>query len=106
MGLSISEDKSDVVNTSYVSTVKTVSTTEVEARVGGSPLADRQELIIYNDDSSITIFFGPTGVTTSGANKGIPIAPGEAQNIQIGPDLSVFMIAGSSNSNVIVQELA
>jgi len=95
---------SDVVDGSYISTVITVGTSQVQACVGGSNLANRQEIIIYND-SLATIYYGPSGVTTTGATKGIPIAPGGFVNLPFGTDIGLFLIAGSASNSVIVQEL-
>lgn len=102
-----SGDSSDIVNTSYVSKKITVSTTQVEAKVGSSPLVGRQELLVFNAGRQV-LYYGPTGVTIAGAgvNDGIPIRTNQVLNIQVGDGISVFLIAGASNSSVIVQELA
>lgn len=106
MGLSFNPQFSDVVDSSYTSGVITVGTSEVLAAANGSSnLTGRQELIIYND-SSVTIYFGPTGVTVSGGTKGIPIGPQETINIQMGAAVNIYLIAGTSSNSVIVQEFS
>lgn len=94
----------DVVISDYVSAVKSVGTTEVLAAVGGSNLSGRQEVIIYNDSSSV-IYFGPTGVAISGTNKGVPIDPGAFVNLPFGASVQIYLIAASASNNVIIQEL-
>lgn len=105
MSLSPSPDRSDVINDGYVSAIISVGTSQVEAKVGASILSNRQELMIYNDSSSV-IYIGPSGVTTSGANKGIPLQKKSWINLPMGDYISVYMIAGSASNDVIVQELA
>ena len=95
----------DVVNIDYQSGVKTVGTTEVLVAAGGSNLDDRQEVIIYNDSKAI-VYLGPTGVATSGSSKGIPIEPKETLNIQVGPSISMYLIAATASNSIIVQEFS
>ena len=106
-GVSSNQDVStaDKSNTSYVSLRFSVSTTEVEAKVGGSPLSTRKELVIYNDGNK-DVFYGPTGVTSSGSTKGILIPVGGDARLPYGPGVSVFLITSSGTTDVIVQETA
>lgn len=97
-----SPELSDVVNEAYVTGTVTVGTTQVEAKVGGSPLAGREILVIHNSSNS-TIYYGPTGVTTS---TGAPLFKDQVASVPIGVNLSVFLIAGSAGNVVRVQELA
>lgn len=103
MGLGNFSDRADVVESNYLGVVLTVGTTEVEVKAGGSRLATRQLVALYNDSSN-TIYFGPTGVSTSGSSKGIPLAPQQFLSIPIG-NAGLYLIAGSASNNVIVQEL-
>jgi len=105
MAISQLTDRADVCNNSYVSSVVTVGTSQVEAKVGASPLTDRQVLIIKNGDVR-SIYVGPTGVTTSGSTKGIELERLGSLVFEVGPQISVFMIAGSAGTDVVVQELA
>jgi hypothetical protein len=102
--ISYNPEFADVMQDGYVSARISVGTSEVEAKVGASRLDGREMLVIYNDSNS-TIYHGPSGVTTSGANKGIPIPKGEYVSIMVG-DLGVFLIASGAGNNVIVQEWA
>lgn len=105
MGLRQSAKFSDVVDEAYVSNRISVGTTQVEAKAGASALSNRQELIIFNDGNR-TVYFGPTGVTSTGATKGIPIDANETVNIQVGDSLQIFLITDTSTSDVIIQEFA
>lgn len=96
---------SDVAGVSYISTVLSVGTSQVKVCVGADNLANRQELIIFNDSLN-TIYYGPSGVTTSGTTKGIPIQGGGFVNLPFGFDVSVYMIAASPGNSIIVQELS
>ncbi len=90
-------------NVSMVHTVLTVSTTPIEAKVGGSALAGRQKLIIFND-SNIVVRFGGASVSTSGANKGIPIQPGELLELEVGDQVPIYLIVQNGNRDCIIME--
>lgn len=104
MGFSNGTELSDVLNDAYVSGVVSVGTSAVEAKVGGSPLATRERLVIYND-SNKTVYWGPSSVTISGSTKGIPLGSGQMVMIPAGANLSVYLVSDSLSNNVIVQEL-
>lgn len=95
---------SGVAEDGYLSLVVSVSTSQVQAKVGSTNLAKRQAIIIYNDSNNV-VYYGPSGVTTTGSTKGIPIGPGGFLTLPMGAEVSVFLIAGSA-SNVIIQEVA
>jgi hypothetical protein len=102
MGLSYSPDFADVENVNYTSGSLTVGTSQQLASANGSSnLSKRQELLIYNKSSN-TLYFGPTGVTTS---TGIPLAPGETLNVPFGEAVSVYLIAAGAGNACIVQEI-
>lgn len=103
MGIGLSADQSEVVNKVFISAKKTVGTSQVLAAVSTSNNEDRQELVIYNTSTS-TIYVGPSGVTVSGSNEGIPIDPKEAYTQTLGPDLDLYMICATS-ADVIIWEL-
>lgn len=91
----------DVNNSSYTSNVVTVGVSQVEAKVGVSRDPKRQLLIVYNN-SNKTVYYGPTGVTTS---TGVPLLKSQEVSIPIG-DVAIYLIAGSAGNDVIVQEYA
>lgn len=104
MSISFNPELADVNNKTYVSGAITVGAiTAVEAKVGVSRISPREMVRIYNNDSSITIFFGASGVT---AATGEPLKPGEAVSIPTGDQLGVFLIAASGSVDVRVQEMA
>lgn len=104
MVLSQSSDRSDVVENGFLAAELSVGTTQTEVKVGASRVSARQVVGIYNNSSS-TIFYGPTGVTTSGANKGFPIFKDEKIYLPIG-DTALYLIAGSASNSVLIQEIS
>lgn len=94
--------KYDLANDSYLSGIVTVGTTAVEAKVGGSALSGREILVIYNNSNS-TIYYGPSGVTTS---TGVPLQKNQFVSMPVGNGIGVFLIAGSAGNNIIVQEMS
>jgi hypothetical protein len=94
----------DVNDGSYKSVVISVGTSQVEAKCDTTRDPNRQFLVIYND-SNATVYYGPTGVTTSGATKGFPLFKQQWVSIPMG-DVGVFLIAASSSNSVLVQEFA
>lgn len=90
----------DIVNDSYVQGTVSVTTSQIEAKVGGSRLDKRQILRIYNSSNN-TIYFGPSGVTTS---TGEPIEKNNWVNIPAGDQIAVFLIAATGTNSVIVSE--
>lgn len=93
----------DVVNGDFQAGTITVGTSQQLASVNGSSnLMDREEVTIYNK-SNKTIYYGPTGVTTS---NGIPIEPGEVISLQYGENINVYLIAADAGNSIIIHELA
>jgi hypothetical protein len=100
-GLSSTGEYSDVMQDGYVSGPVTVSTSAIEAKVGGSRLTNREALTITNQGPG-SIWFGPAGVTTS---TGDELKKDQSVSLPIG-DIGVFMIKNSGSATVIVQEFA
>lgn len=95
----------DLNNKSYISIVKTVSnTSEVLASVNASNLTDRRELVIENIGNK-DIFLGPTGVASSGSNRGRLLAVGSEAVLNYGDAINVFMITGGGSTDVLIQEV-
>lgn len=101
MGLSADGQYDDVLGDGYVAGVISVSTTQVEAKVGASRLQRREYVRIFNNSSG-TIFFGPSGVTVS---TGEPLFKNQWVSIPMG-DIAVFVIAATSLTDIRVQEFA
>jgi hypothetical protein len=91
---------SDIPNTNYLTGAVTVSTSAIEAKVGVSSLTERKMLLI-NNTSNATVFYGPSGVTTT---TGAPLAKGALLVMPFGPDNHVYLIRASGSGDVIVQE--
>ena len=104
MGFATDADRSDDLDTGYASAVISVSTAQVEAKVGASRLTYRQAVLLFNDGIS-NVFFGPSGVAVSGTNKGVTIVPAQAMFLSIGGQ-ALYLISASTGTNVVVQELA
>ena len=103
MGISHNPDKSDVNNTDYLSGSVAVSTTQIEAKVGGAPLDKRQGITITNKGPN-TLYYGPTGVT---AATGDPLVKNQFVSIPAGDCISIFMICDTGQSaTAIVQEIS
>ena len=103
MGISYDPELSDVSNDAYVAGSISVSTTQVEAKVGANRLAGRENLRVFNN-SNTTIYFGPSGVT---ASTGEPVFKNQWVNIPAGASLAVFLITASGTaSDVRIQEMA
>ena len=100
-GIQESSDRSDVVESAYVSGTLSVTTTAVEAKVGASRLAGRQILSIHNNGPG-TVYIGPSGVTSA---TGRPLAKDQSIDIPAG-NVAIFLVANSGTQSVIVQELA
>ena len=101
MTITYNPELSDVLTDSYVAGVISVSTSQIEAKVGASRVATRETLRIYNN-SNTTIYFGPSGVTSL---TGEPIFKNQWVNIPIG-DIAVFLITASGTAtDVRIQEL-
>lgn len=105
MPIGLPPDRADVVERAAAQGVVSVSGTPVELKAGGSRLAGRQFLVIYND-SIAPIYTGPSAsVSASGANKGFPLYRDQERVIPIG-DLPIYGITSGGTSSVIVQEFA
>src|SRR4051812_22777756 len=99
--LNNASEYSDVLQDGYVSGAVSVTTTQIEAKVGGARLAGREALTITNK-SSTPVYFGPTGVTST---SGDYLKKDQSVSMPVG-DMGVFLIVASGSATVIVQELA
>lgn len=91
----------DVQDSGYTSGEVTVGTTEVEAKVGGSILAGRETLYLENKGST-TIFYGPTGLSTSSGAR-----LDKKQFVFLKPGTqSIFLIGDAASGTVLVQEMS
>jgi hypothetical protein len=94
----------DRANTDGAQGSLTVGTSAVEAKVGASALSNRKTLTVFNNSSSIIYWGYTSSVTTS---TGTPIRRFQQGSWEgLGPDLSVFLIAGSAGNDTRVTESA
>jgi hypothetical protein len=101
MGLDNSSEFNDVMGEGYVSGPVSVTTSEIEAKVGGSRLAGREALTITNKGTA-KVYYGPTGVTST---TGDVLEKDQFVSLPMG-DIGVFVITASGTATVIVQEMA
>jgi len=101
MGLKYSSDESDTNSNIYESGRKTVTTSEIEASVGGSPADGRQFVRITNVGTE-TVYFGPSGLTTSDMDF---LKRRQSVEIAATPELQVVLKTASGSSDVIIQEI-
>ena len=105
-GLNQSPDRGDVLDSAFIAGTFNVGTSDVLAAVGVSNLVRRQTLVIYND-SNKDMYYGPVGVTSNGANKGILFSSTETVVLNVGEYIIVHIVCASPGGNsVIIQEFA
>lgn len=102
MSIVVNPEFSDVLQDGYVTGTVSVGTSETQAKVGSNPLSGRELLYIENRSSN-TIYYGPSGVTTS---NGARLFKDQFVFLPVGQGVLVFLIAGSSGNTVVVQEMA
>jgi hypothetical protein len=96
-------DTGEAAEDSYVSGVVSVSTSQIVAKVGASNLAGREVLRIFNN-SSTTIYFGPSGVTST---TGEPLFKNQWVEIKVKDTISIYLVTASGTAtDVRVQEMA
>lgn len=84
-----------------LSTAITVGTTATA--LPSTPLSNRRTLIVYNNDSSATLYLGGSGVTTA---SGFPVAAGSySPPIDAGPNMVVYGVS-SGSINIRVFEVS
>jgi len=96
---------SDFNNTvgEFIEANKLVGTVEILIAVGVSN-SDRRESLEFTNDSNKIMYYGKTGVTTSGANKGRAIYPGDTIVLNYDSDVNVYIIAGSPSLDLKIVE--
>ena len=102
-GMSYDPEYSDVDNDGYASGAVSVSTTQIEAKVGASRMVGREAITITNKGPN-TLYYGPTGVTST---TGDVLYKDQYVSLPIGASLGVFLICVTGQSaTAIVQELS
>lgn len=92
----------DRVNTSGVYGSLTVGTTAVELKVGASPLAERK-LVTLDNRSKVTIYWGYSNAVTTTTYAG-RIFKDQQASWPVGPNVSIWLIAGSAGNTTAISE--
>jgi len=93
---------SDVMDSSGVYGTLTVGTSAVQAKVGGSNLANRKLLTVDNTSNAVIYWGYDSSVTTT--NYAGRIFKDQQASWAIGPNLNIYFIAGSAGNSVRVSE--
>ena len=89
----------DIMDTSAVQAVLSVSTTAVAARVGGSNLSERKMLVIQCQTSGITYGF-------SSGSQPFNLPNGTTVTLSLGPNVTIWLRKASGTGSVVVAELS
>jgi hypothetical protein len=88
-----------VLNQQGISASLSVGITATQVKAGGSNLVDRKLLIFTVDSNGYTWGF-------SNINQPFPINNGQVISLQIGPNVSIWIIKSSGSGNVGVAEIS
>ena len=96
-------DSAFAIKSAPVAGAKTVTSSATEIYAGGSRLAARYTMSVYNDSGN-TVYWGPSGVTTA---SGFPLFPGDTLTLVFSPAAAtaIYLVAPASSA-VRVLELA
>ncbi len=95
---------SSFANVTFIDAVKTITTVEQLAAVGGSNLANRKSVVISNLGPQ-TVYYGSTGVL-GGSGPRIAIEKDELIELEVGDNIMVYLITSTSTADVTIQEFA
>lgn len=96
----------DISNNSAVNGAVTVTNAATAINVGGSNLANRKNITIYNNSATPgnILYYGfSAGVTTA---NGFPLARNTSVSFELGPNVTVYLISATGSHNVRVVELS
>lgn len=93
----------DISNNGGVQAALNVGLTAVELKVGGSPLANRKSASLFNNASN-TVYWGYTNAVTT--STGTPIFKNQLVTWSVGPNTSIYIIAGSTTNDTRITENA
>ena len=98
----MSYDAYDHLNHGAAFSSLSVGTSAVEVKVGGSPLTRRKAVVMQPKDNKI--YWGYTNsVTTS---TGVEMFKDQILILDIGPDISIWVIADAGGKSMRIQEIA
>ena len=101
MGVS-SADSFDFLNYEAVYGTLSVGLTAVQVKVGASNLDNRKLVIMQPKDNGI--YWGYTNLVTT--SNGIQMFKDQIIPMEVGPDISIWVIADGAGKSMRIQELA
>jgi hypothetical protein len=87
---------------SVSASVVTLTTANTAYQLPSSPLTNRAYIVIYNPDTSVTVYLGPSGVTTS---TGLPVPPQTYIALPIG-SAAIYAVCGTASKTVNILEIS
>lgn len=81
----------------------TVTNAQTRIKSGATVSAGLESFLIYNDSAN-TVYFGLTGVTTSGTTKGLPLAKGMSMVVDAISSDFLYLIATSGSNTCLIFE--
>lgn len=100
MGFGFDGQRNDVNSEAMVQGSVSVGTSSVEAKASTSALEGREQVRVYNK-GPYTIYWGPSGVTTS---TGEPIYVDQWIDLPYSDTVPVYLVSGTASSSAIVTE--
>lgn len=94
-------ETADICNTSGVEGAISVTTSATPVRVGVSNLSNRKNLTAHNS-SILVLYWGYTNTVTT--SSGTPLFPNQFVSWDVGPDVTIYLIAASGSRDVRVTE--
>lgn len=86
--------------------VTTLTVGATATTIPATNLANRRDMIIYNNSLSATLYIGDSAVTTSGAHQGLPVpAKSYSPSLSLGQNVSLYGIS-TTNISVTCLELS
>jgi hypothetical protein len=86
--------------------VTTLTVGATASAIPAANLANRRDMIVYNNNASATLYIGDSAVTTSGVHQGLPIpAQSYSPSLSLGQNVTLYGIS-TTNISVTCLELA
>jgi hypothetical protein len=86
--------------------VTTLTVGATASAIPAANLANRRDMIVYNNNASATLYIGDSAVTTSGVHQGLPIpAQSYSPSLSLGQNVTLYGIS-TTNISVTCLELS
>lgn len=89
----------EVINGSAVQGTLTISTTAVECKVGASPLTNRRMIMIQVNAAGYSYGF-------ASGSQPFSLPNGTTLALELGPNISIWVVKSSGSNSVVVAELS